>query len=83
MQEFSPPSSTLQHNMNKESFSPSLDSQNLSASASGVANNKSYAVKYLCANCSSKVVLIRGDPVRCKECGHRVLYKERANYTGE
>ncbi|KAI9722305.1 MAG: hypothetical protein M1812_001777 [Candelaria pacifica] len=35
------------------------------------------AVKYLCGDCNSKVEIKRGDPIRCKECGHRVLYKER------
>jgi DNA-directed RNA polymerase I, II, and III subunit RPABC4 len=25
------------------------------------------------------VTLKRGDPIRCKECGYRVLYKERTN----
>ncbi len=35
------------------------------------------SVKYLCGDCNSKVEIKRGDPIRCKECGHRVLYKER------
>ncbi|KAI9731671.1 MAG: DNA-directed RNA polymerase core subunit rpc10 [Claussenomyces sp. TS43310] len=35
------------------------------------------AINYLCGDCNSKVPLKRGDPIRCKECGHRVLYKER------
>ncbi|KAG9232060.1 DNA-directed RNA polymerases I, II, and III subunit RPABC4 [Amylocarpus encephaloides] len=35
------------------------------------------AINYLCGDCNSKVSLKRGDPIRCKECGHRVLYKER------
>jgi len=33
--------------------------------------------QYLCGECNSKVSLARGDAIRCKECGHRVLYKER------
>lgn len=33
--------------------------------------------QYICGECTSKVELKRGDPIRCKECGHRVLYKER------
>lgn len=33
--------------------------------------------QYLCGDCNSKVQLKKGDPIRCKECGHRVLYKER------
>ncbi|KIN02013.1 hypothetical protein OIDMADRAFT_53531 [Oidiodendron maius Zn] len=35
------------------------------------------AINYLCGDCNSKVPLKKGDPIRCKECGHRVLYKER------
>ncbi|KAI9890770.1 MAG: hypothetical protein M1814_003701 [Vezdaea aestivalis] len=35
------------------------------------------SVTYLCGDCNAKVALKRGDPVRCKECGHRVLYKQR------
>ncbi|KFY78033.1 hypothetical protein V499_02745 [Pseudogymnoascus sp. VKM F-103] len=35
------------------------------------------AINYLCGDCNSRVPLKRGDPIRCKECGHRVLYKER------
>ncbi|KAF4556948.1 DNA-directed RNA polymerases I, II, and III subunit RPABC4-like protein [Elsinoe fawcettii] len=34
-------------------------------------------VAYLCGDCDTKVFLKRGDPIRCKECGYRVLYKQR------
>ncbi|KAL5000535.1 DNA directed RNA polymerase [Aspergillus recurvatus] len=34
-------------------------------------------VAYLCGDCNARVSLKRGDQIRCKECGHRVLYKER------
>ena len=33
--------------------------------------------QYLCGECNAKVQLKKGDPLRCKDCGHRVLYKER------
>ena len=36
-------------------------------------------VQYMCGDCDQKVSLKRGDPIRCKECGYRVLYKERTN----
>jgi DNA-directed RNA polymerase I, II, and III subunit RPABC4 len=36
-------------------------------------------VHYLCGDCDNKVTLKKGDPIRCKECGYRVLYKERTN----
>ncbi|KAH8598827.1 DNA directed RNA polymerase [Bisporella sp. PMI_857] len=35
------------------------------------------ATNYMCGDCNAKVPLKRGEPIRCKECGHRVLYKER------
>jgi DNA-directed RNA polymerases I, II, and III subunit RPABC4 len=39
----------------------------------------SRSVGYLCGDCDMKVVLKKSDPIRCKECGYRVLYKERTN----
>ncbi|KAI5293638.1 DNA-directed RNA polymerase core subunit rpc10 [Ascosphaera acerosa] len=32
---------------------------------------------YICGECSARIQLRRSDAIRCKECGHRVLYKER------
>nr|3J0K_L Chain L, DNA-directed RNA polymerases I, II, and III 7.7 kDa polypeptide [Homo sapiens]5FMF_L Chain L, DNA-DIRECTED RNA POLYMERASES I, II, AND III SUBUNIT RPABC4, RPB12 [Saccharomyces cerevisiae]5IP7_L Chain L, DNA-directed RNA polymerases I, II, and III subunit RPABC4 [Saccharomyces cerevisiae S288C]5IP9_L Chain L, DNA-directed RNA polymerases I, II, and III subunit RPABC4 [Saccharomyces cerevisiae] len=34
-------------------------------------------LKYICAECSSKLSLSRTDAVRCKDCGHRILLKAR------
>jgi len=34
---------------------------------------------YICGDCGAKVPVRRGDAIRCKECGYRVLYKERTN----
>lgn len=36
-------------------------------------------VNYLCGDCDARITLKKGDAVRCKECGYRVLYKERTN----
>jgi DNA-directed RNA polymerase subunit RPC12/RpoP len=49
-----------------------------------LANASSYEdttrpVQYLCGECDTKVTLKKGDAIRCKECGYRVLYKERTN----
>jgi len=33
--------------------------------------------QYVCGECNSKVQLAQGDVIRCSNCGHRVLYKER------
>ncbi|KAF2156072.1 hypothetical protein K461DRAFT_291026 [Myriangium duriaei CBS 260.36] len=73
--------------MSREAFqAPSLptSSQNqgnstaFSAPTAGFEDT-SRPVGYLCGDCDAKVFLKRGDPIRCKECGYRVLYKERTN----
>eukprot|EP00450_Noctiluca_scintillans_P039365 CAMPEP_0194478618 /NCGR_PEP_ID=MMETSP0253-20130528/2004_1 /TAXON_ID=2966 /ORGANISM="Noctiluca scintillans" /LENGTH=65 /DNA_ID=CAMNT_0039317731 /DNA_START=66 /DNA_END=263 /DNA_ORIENTATION=+ len=35
------------------------------------------AVTYICGNCGCDVELKPTDAVRCRECGHRVLFKKR------
>ena len=35
------------------------------------------STQYLCGDCNAEVPLKKGDPIRCKDCGYRVLYKER------
>ncbi|EEH45640.2 DNA-directed RNA polymerase core subunit RPC10 [Paracoccidioides brasiliensis Pb18] len=50
------------------------------AGVSGVvegAASDAISVVYVCGDCNSRVSMKRGDQIRCKECGHRVLYKER------
>ncbi|KAI2510694.1 Psort location Cytoplasmic [Fragilaria crotonensis] len=34
-------------------------------------------VEYRCGDCGSKNVIKGGDPVRCRQCGFRILYKTR------
>lgn len=46
-------------------------------SAAATQINDPAAVTYLCGDCNNKVQLKHGDPVRCTNCGYRVLYKER------
>ncbi len=47
--------------------------------ASNTFEDTSRPVSYLCGDCDTKVLLKGGDAIRCKECGYRVLYKERTN----
>jgi len=37
------------------------------------------SVLYKCGDCDMDVPLKRGEPIRCRNCGHRVLYKQRTN----
>lgn len=50
---------------------------NTAAGGSGSLDAGAPATTYICGDCNSHVTLKRGDQIRCKECGHRVLYKER------
>ncbi|KAI5190523.1 DNA-directed RNA polymerases I, II, and III subunit RPABC4 [Nematocida minor] len=34
---------------------------------------------YQCSECNKIVELGSKDPVRCQQCGHRILYKIRSN----
>ncbi|KAL6703252.1 DNA-directed RNA polymerase core subunit rpc10 [Coniothyrium glycines] len=36
-------------------------------------------IVYKCGDCDGDVPLKRGEPIRCRNCGHRVLYKQRTN----
>lgn len=78
--------------MSREAYNPPTSSSTFqpggttipffSTSTSGAgglaaANAADALTQYLCGDCNSKVQLKKGDPIRCKECGHRVLYKER------
>lgn len=49
----------------------------ISHAAFGQALTKSLGVRYNCAQCSALFSLGKNDAIRCKECGHRVIYKAR------
>ncbi|KZT12983.1 uncharacterized protein LAESUDRAFT_640034 [Laetiporus sulphureus 93-53] len=34
-------------------------------------------MEYLCADCGSKNEIRPREPIRCRECGHRIMYKKR------
>ncbi|WEW60708.1 DNA-directed RNA polymerase core subunit rpc10 [Emydomyces testavorans] len=71
--------------MSREAYQvPSFDNQQgqfsggaASAAAPTNPNEELLSVIYVCGDCSARVQMKRGDQIRCKECGHRVLYKER------
>ena len=64
--------------MSREGYvPPTLNSQGSGFGSQGTADASGPLTQYLCGECNNKVALKKGDPIRCKECGHRVLYKER------
>jgi DNA-directed RNA polymerase I, II, and III subunit RPABC4 len=53
---------------------------NAAAGTNGMtADDRARAVEYTCGDCDASVSLKRGEPIRCRSCGHRVLYKQRTN----
>ncbi|KAF2120816.1 DNA directed RNA polymerase [Lophiotrema nucula] len=62
-----------------------MSSQNYSYNPSGqqasapVTAESGRSVEYTCGDCDASVQLKRGEPIRCRNCGHRVLYKQRTN----
>ena len=79
--------------MSREQYTPPALTGNASSSQQGGATagggfnitgsstyeDVSRPVSYLCGDCDTRVTLKKGDAIRCKECGYRVLYKERTN----
>ena len=45
------------------------------ASAAGVPTVR--GVEYRCGDCGARNLIKGGDPVRCRQCGFRILYKTR------
>ncbi|KAF8974399.1 DNA directed RNA polymerase [Flammula alnicola] len=35
------------------------------------------SMEYLCADCGAKNEIKPREPIRCRECGHRIMYKKR------
>lgn len=66
--------------MSREAYAPPSQTATLPFFSTATTTPEGAAAaltQYLCGDCNSKVQLKKGDPIRCKECGHRVLYKER------
>ncbi|KAK0399248.1 hypothetical protein QR680_002958 [Steinernema hermaphroditum] len=52
----------------KQVIEPVMDSQ---------PTEKSNSMMYICGECHSENQIKPKDPIRCRECGYRILYKKR------
>ncbi|KIY49524.1 hypothetical protein FISHEDRAFT_5263, partial [Fistulina hepatica ATCC 64428] len=34
-------------------------------------------MEYICTDCGAHTQIKAGEPIRCRECGHRIMYKKR------
>ncbi|KAF2214808.1 hypothetical protein CERZMDRAFT_90218 [Cercospora zeae-maydis SCOH1-5] len=76
-EQYTPPALSGSQNTSNPGANTSQGGFNITGSSTFEDTSK--PVNYLCGDCDTKVVLKKGDPIRCKECGYRVLYKERTN----
>ncbi|KAL3817292.1 hypothetical protein ACHAXA_003213, partial [Cyclostephanos tholiformis] len=48
-----------------------------SSSSASVVPPMMRGVEYRCGDCGARNMIKGGDPVRCRQCGFRILYKTR------
>ncbi|KIJ19931.1 hypothetical protein PAXINDRAFT_174487 [Paxillus involutus ATCC 200175] len=48
-----------------------------SVGGGGFAPNPRQEMEYICADCGAKNEIKSREPIRCRECGHRIMYKKR------
>ncbi|KAI9316428.1 DNA directed RNA polymerase [Dichotomocladium elegans] len=41
------------------------------------------AMVYICADCGTENQLKPREPIRCQDCGHRIMYKKRTKRSKE
>jgi len=64
--------------MSREQYQiPTGAGQSMAPSSSQRLDMDGPIIHYLCGDCGLRFPLRRSDPIRCKECGCRILYKER------
>ncbi|CRK31734.1 DNA-directed RNA polymerases I like protein [Verticillium longisporum] len=56
---------------------PAATGKSFDAYGGGSSSEVGPQMQYLCGDCGLKFQMRRGDAIRCKECGCRILYKER------
>ncbi|KAL7282119.1 hypothetical protein PYCCODRAFT_1470439 [Trametes coccinea BRFM310] len=57
----------------------SQQGQNYGSNPGQQGLQQSREMEYLCADCGAKNEIRSREPIRCRECGHRIMYKKRTN----
>ncbi|KAF8914101.1 DNA directed RNA polymerase [Gymnopilus junonius] len=63
--------------MSQQPQGSSATGQPNGAGAPGYSTQPRMEMEYLCADCGAKNEIRPRDPIRCRECGHRIFYKKR------
>ncbi|KIL68134.1 hypothetical protein M378DRAFT_158660 [Amanita muscaria Koide BX008] len=71
-------------NFRKQVFFPAMSQQQGQNGGAGGQGTGSFMpppprqdMEYICADCGAKNEIKRNEPIRCRECGHRIMYKKR------
>ncbi|KAI9574965.1 DNA directed RNA polymerase [Boletus coccyginus] len=54
-----------------------MNQSNTSGGGGGFTHNPRQEMEYICADCGAKNEIKSREPIRCRECGHRIMYKKR------
>ncbi|KAG5518457.1 hypothetical protein PMAC_002852 [Pneumocystis sp. 'macacae'] len=63
--------------MQRESYRPSILTDQPTETAQFTA--RPVQMSYLCADCGAVNQIQAREVIRCRECGHRVMYKQRCS----
>ena len=61
----------------REEYVPPSSTNPPAISTNDASSTFTPSTQYICGECAAKVILVKGSNIRCGECGHRILYKER------
>ncbi|ETW84311.1 hypothetical protein HETIRDRAFT_381789, partial [Heterobasidion irregulare TC 32-1] len=56
---------------------PGTQNTNGNGTGTGFMPAPRQEMEYLCADCGAKNEIKSREPIRCRECGHRIMYKKR------
>ena len=62
---------------------PAASTVGTSGGATATAPRPPAAISYLCADCGASNSIGQKEQIRCRECGHRVMYKKRTRRMGK
>ncbi|EFC49944.1 predicted protein [Naegleria gruberi] len=69
-------SNPFQPSSHQQQLQESLPSLNQPSSTTA-KREKTVAVVYICGHCAVLNTIKQGDAIRCKNCGYRIMYKQR------
>ncbi|PVU93066.1 hypothetical protein BB559_003470 [Furculomyces boomerangus] len=60
-----------------------MDQSYINTYENPLAPQNQTAMAYLCADCGAENEIKPREPIRCRECGYRILYKKRTKRSND